>query len=118
AMTLSQPEIASYAAATIAAGHAPNPTVVSSGREKTYALVVEGGGLRGAFCAGVLEALHHLAPTAPSHVYATSAGAPSAAYLATGQIELAIRLWETRTHASHLVSPRHWLKGRPLMDID
>jgi predicted patatin/cPLA2 family phospholipase len=105
-MTLSQCEILTA------------PDQQPGGREIRYALVVEGGGLRGAFCAGVLEALHHLAPNPPSHVYATSAGAPSAAYLATGQINLAIRLWETRTHASHLVSPRHWLKGRPLMDID
>ncbi len=116
-MTLSQSEFAHYEP-DIATGNASQAAPVSSEREKTYALVVEGGGLRGAFCAGVLESLHHLAPSAPSHVYATSAGAPSAAYLATGQIELAIRLWETRTHASHLVSPRHWLRGRPLMDID
>lgn len=92
------------------------PLIPSRARARV-ALVVEGGGLRGAFCAGVLAAWDRLA-IRPSAVYATSAGAPSAAYLATGQIDLAIRLWETRTHAHHLVSPMHWLRGRPLMDID
>jgi predicted patatin/cPLA2 family phospholipase len=87
-------------------------------RPRKLALVVEGGGLRGAFSAGVLAAWNHLVPRQPDFIYATSAGAPSAAYLATGQIDLAIRLWENRTHAGHLVSPLHLLKGRPLMDID
>ncbi len=81
------------------------------------ALVIEGGGLRGAFCAGVLAAWDRLAPR-PDAIYATSAGAPSAAFMATGQIDVAIRLWETKTHAHHLVSPTHWFKGRPLMDVD
>jgi predicted patatin/cPLA2 family phospholipase len=85
---------------------------------RRVALVVEGGGLRGAFSAGVLAAWDRLAPRPADFVYATSAGAPSAAYLATGQIDLAIRLWENRTHAHHLVSPMHLFKGRPLMDID
>lgn len=96
----------------------PNPPNPPSNRLPRLALVVEGGGLRGAFCAGVLAAWDRLAPRRPDCIYATSAGAPSAAYLATGQIDLAIRLWENRTHASHLVSPLHWLEGRPLMDID
>ncbi|HEX2735049.1 MAG TPA: patatin family protein [Polyangiaceae bacterium] len=86
--------------------------------QRKISLVVEGGGLRGAFCAGVLAAWDRLAPRPPDFIYATSAGAPSAAYLATGQIDLAIRLWENRTHAHHLVSPLHLFKGRPLMDID
>lgn len=81
-------------------------------------LVVEGGGLRGAFCAGALSALDRLGYPRPDAIFATSAGAPSAAYLATGQIDRAVRLWENRTHAGHLVSPLHWLRRRPLMDID
>jgi predicted patatin/cPLA2 family phospholipase len=81
-------------------------------------LVVEGGGLRGAFCAGALATLDRLGYKRPSAVFATSAGAPSAAYLAAGQIDRAVQLWENRTHAGHLVSPLHWFKRRPLMDID
>lgn len=86
--------------------------------KRRIALVVEGGGLRGAFSAGVLGAWDRLSPRPADFVYATSAGAPSAAYLATGQIDLAVRLWENRTHAHHLVSPMHLFRGRPLMDID
>jgi predicted patatin/cPLA2 family phospholipase len=81
-------------------------------------LVIEGGGLRGAFCAGALEALDRMGYPRPTTVFATSAGAPSAAYLGTGQIQRAVQLWENRTHAHHLVSPWHWVKRRPLMDID
>jgi predicted patatin/cPLA2 family phospholipase len=94
-----------------------SPAAQPSPRRKV-ALVVEGGGLRGSFSAGVLAAWDRLSPRRADFVYATSAGAPSAAYLATGQIDLAIRLWENRTHAHHLVSPMHLFKGRPLMDID
>lgn len=90
-------------------------------RERAIArsiLVVEGGGLRGAFCAGALEALDRMGYARPDAVFATSAGAPSAAYLRTGQIHRAVQLWENRTHAHHLVSPWHLVKRRPLMDID
>jgi predicted patatin/cPLA2 family phospholipase len=81
-------------------------------------IVVEGGGLRGAFCAGALQALAPLLPRPADYVFATSSGAPSAAFYALGQIDRAVRLWERWTHASHLVSPRHLLRGRPIMDVD
>ena len=98
------------------------PAVLLNGKSSLSrprtAIVVEGGGLRGAFCAGVLSTLHRIGIRLPDYLLGTSAGAPSAAFMATGQIENAIRLWENHTHASHLVSFRHLLKGRPLMDID
>ncbi len=86
-------------------------------RNKT-ALVLEGGGLRGAFSAGVVATLHHRLDIKPDYIFATSSAGPSAAFFATGQTEVAIRLWENRTYASHLISPLHLLKRRPLMDID
>lgn len=84
---------------------------------KRRILVLEGGGLRGAFTAGVLEefcrrGVHF------DRIYATSAGAPSAAYSIAGQIEDAIHIWEHRTHGSQLVSPAHLFKKRTLMDIE
>ena len=94
----------------------PAPTASSS--SPRTALVLEGGGLRGAFAAGVVAALDRLHSVRPDYAFATSAAGPSAAFLATGQIELAIRLWENRTHASHLISPLHLLQRRPLMDVD
>jgi predicted patatin/cPLA2 family phospholipase len=93
-------------------GHARPPSRLRS------VLVIEGGGLRGAFCAGALEALDRLGHARPEALFATSAGGPSAAYLRTGQIHRAVQLWENRTHAHHLVSPWHLVKRRPLMDID
>lgn len=85
---------------------------------RTLGIVVEGGGLRGAFCAGALQALAPLLPRPVDYIFATSSGAPSAAFFALGQIDRAVRLWERWTHASHLVSPRHLLRGRPIMDVD
>lgn len=82
------------------------------------AIVLEGGGLRGAFCAGVMATLDRQLARRPDFVCATSAAGPSAAFLTTGQIDVSIGLWENRTHAGHLISPAHWFKGRPLMDVD
>jgi predicted patatin/cPLA2 family phospholipase len=85
---------------------------------RSLTLVIEGGGLRGAFCAGVLSELESPLRGLVARLYGASAGAPSAAYFATGQIQRAIQIWGDHTHADELVSPKHWLKGRPLMDID
>lgn len=85
---------------------------------RKLAIVVEGGGLRGSFCAGALQGLASVLPRPPDYIFATSSGAPSAAFFALGHIERAIHLWEHWTHASHLISPRHLLHGRPIMDVD
>ncbi len=86
--------------------------------ERKLAIVVEGGGLRGSFCAGALQSLAQVLPRKPDYIFATSSGAPSAAFFALGDIDRAIHLWENWTHASHLISPRHLLHGRPIMDVD
>ncbi len=80
-------------------------------------LVLEGGGLRGAFVAGVLAEFEREGLRF-SHVYATSAAAASAAYLLAGQIEGALRIWKDRTHGEQLISALHLLRGRGLMDIE
>lgn len=79
-------------------------------------LVVEGGGLRGAFGAGVLAELAGHFPI--EACYATSSGAPSAAYLLTNQIRDAVRIWEEFTSGSQLVAPGRLLRGASLMDLD
>jgi predicted patatin/cPLA2 family phospholipase len=81
-------------------------------------LVLEGGGLRGAFVAGALAELEGAASLRFSHVFATSAAAASAAYLISGQIDRAVSLWKDRTHGAQLISARHLLRGRGLMDIE
>ncbi|MEY2932068.1 MAG: hypothetical protein RL033_2817 [Pseudomonadota bacterium] len=67
--------------------------------------------------AGALAELSTSPEVSFSHIFATSAGAASAAYLITGQIERAVQIWTDRTHGGQLISPRHLLAGRGLMDI-
>lgn len=81
-------------------------------------LVVEGGGLRGAFSAGVLAELARDGSLRLDACYATSSGAPSAAYLLTGQIEDAVRIWQDFTSGSQLIAPGRLLRGKSLMDLD
>jgi predicted patatin/cPLA2 family phospholipase len=81
-------------------------------------LVLEGGGLRGAFVAGALSELNLAGRLEFSHIFATSAAAASAAYMVAGQIERALAIWRDRTHGAQLISPRHLLRGRGLMDIE
>lgn len=80
-------------------------------------LVLEGGGLRGAFVAGALGELAGC-DLRFSHIFATSAAAASAAYMVAGQIDRALEIWRERTHGGQLISPRHLLRGRGLMDIE
>ncbi len=89
-----------------------------TGTGEASTLVVEGGGLRGAFGAGVLSELAARGEARFDDVVAVSSGAPTAAYLVTGQAADGLRIWEDHTHGAQLISPRNWLKASPLMDID
>jgi predicted patatin/cPLA2 family phospholipase len=84
----------------------------------TTALVIEGGGLRGAFSAGVAAELAASGLRAFDDIVAVSSGAPTAAYLAAGQPEDAVAIWRGYTHGSQLIAPSNLSRGRPLMDID
>src|ERR1700691_5879954 len=82
------------------------------------ALVIEGGGLRGAFSAGVAAELAAAGVPAFDDIVATSSGAPTAAYLATGRVDDGIAIWRGYTHGAQLIAVRNLTRGRPLMDID
>ena len=84
----------------------------------TTALVIEGGGLRGAFSAGVAAELAAAGISAFDDIVAVSSGAPTAAYLAAGQPEEAVAIWRGYTHGAQLIAPWNLSRGRPLMDID
>jgi predicted patatin/cPLA2 family phospholipase len=81
-------------------------------------IVIEGGGLRGAFAVGALDELDRALQVRPAHVFATSSGAPSAAYYATGQIADGVRIWEQHTHGSQLIDLGNLLRPAPVMKID
>jgi predicted patatin/cPLA2 family phospholipase len=81
-------------------------------------IVIEGGGLRGAFAVGVLDELDRVLPVRPAHVFATSSGAPNAAYYVTGQIADGVRIWEQHTHGSQLLDFGNLLRPDPVMKID
>jgi predicted patatin/cPLA2 family phospholipase len=90
---------------------------VREGEEK-LGIVIEGGGLRGAFAVGALDELDRVLPVRPAHVFATSSGAPNAAYYATGQIADGVRIWEQHTHGSQLIDFGNLLRTAPVMKID
>jgi predicted patatin/cPLA2 family phospholipase len=87
-------------------------------RANSLGIVLEGGGLRGAFAVGVLEELDRVLPVRAAHVFATSSGAPNAAYYATGQIADGVRIWEQHTHGSRLIDFGNLLRPAPVMKID
>ena len=82
------------------------------------ALVMEGGGLRGAFGAGVLDELARQGTPAFDDLVAVSSGSPTAIYYATGQAAAGTRIWRHHTHSAQLIAARNLLAGRPIMDID
>jgi predicted patatin/cPLA2 family phospholipase len=94
---------------------AENPSLTAN---TNTVLVLEGGGLRGAFVAGALGELAGCEGLRFSHIFATSAAAASAAYMVAGQIDRGLQIWRDRTHGAQLISARHLLRGRTLMDIE
>jgi predicted patatin/cPLA2 family phospholipase len=82
----------------------------------TRALVVEGGGMRGAYAAGALVGLLQSSPE-PDAMYASSSGACSAAYLAAHQPE-GVTIWKDHLHGSRLLRASNVLRGRPYLDLD
>jgi predicted patatin/cPLA2 family phospholipase len=82
----------------------------------TRALVVQGGGMRGAYAAGALTALFE-ETQGYDHVWATSSGAASAAYLLAGQPE-GLDIWKDHLHGRRLIKPLRYLSGRDFLDLD
>lgn len=79
-------------------------------------LVVQGGGMRGIYCMGVLAALEEMGFTACfDHVAGASAGALTAAHFITGQARYGVE-----TYVRHLSNRRfvHLLRVRKQLDID
>src|SRR5581483_1480122 len=80
------------------------------------ALVVEGGGMRGAYAAGALVGLDAAGERFDA-VYASSSGACSAAYLHARQPE-GLRIWQEHLDGAKLLRARNLLVGRPYLDLE
>jgi predicted patatin/cPLA2 family phospholipase len=83
----------------------------------TTALVVEGGGMRGAYAAGAIVELVQNQRRTYDAIWATSSGAASAAYAVTRQPE-GITIWRDHLHGRRLVNPWRLLAARPALDLD
>lgn len=87
--------------------------------EKKSALIVEGGGLRGAYVVGVLRVLHEFGGARQfDSIYAVSSGVFAATYFATDQVEEMESTWRNLVHGSRLVKYVNILKRKPVLDLD
>lgn len=84
----------------------------------TRTLLLEGGGLRGAFAAGVVDELVQQNVGRFDDIIAVSSGAPTAAYLAMDQMAECLRVWMNYTHGTQLIAWRNLVRGRRFLDVD
>lgn len=89
-----------------------------SRKEKISALVVEGGGMRGVFSAGVLDAFGG-AGFDPFDLYlGVSAGACNLASHLAGQYGRNYHIYSTYSVTPEFISLKKYLKGKHFMDLD
>jgi predicted patatin/cPLA2 family phospholipase len=82
------------------------------------ALVVEGGGMRGAVSGGMVLALGELGfALGFDAAYGSSAGALNALWLISGRVETGIPTWVDPKWADELIRRRRLLLGRPVVDV-
>ena len=82
------------------------------------ALVVEGGGMRGAVSGGMALALDELGlRDAFDAAYGSSAGTLNAMWLVSGRVREGIPTWVDPRLVHELINPRRLLRGGPLVDI-
>lgn len=82
------------------------------------ALVIEGGGSRGVYSSGMVQALEELGLAGVfDAVYGTSAGAINGAWLLCGRAATGMRSWTDATIMRRVVDPVRILRGRPVFDL-
>jgi predicted patatin/cPLA2 family phospholipase len=82
------------------------------------AVVIEGGGMRGAISGGMALALDELGLAgAFDAAYGSSAGALNAMWLASGRASAGLRTWTDADWMSFLIRRRRVLAGRPILDV-
>ncbi len=83
------------------------------------ALVVEGGGLRGAFPAGVLQVLlARFGADAFDGIFAVSSGVFASTFFIAGQGAEMEAIWRDRVCGNQLVDHRNWFTGKPVLRLD
>lgn len=83
------------------------------------ALVVEGGGMRGAVSGGMALALDELGLSgAFDAAYGSSAGALNAMWLVSGRVRDGIPTWTDPSLVHELIRPRRVLRGGPVVDVE
>ncbi len=96
--------------------HAQRPLSSEPSRPKT-ALIVEGGGMRGAWAAGALAALREFEHDPFDLVVAVSSGACSAAYFVANVFERGLSIWTKWVCGGRVLHVSNWLRFRPLVDL-
>ena len=82
------------------------------------ALVIEGGGMRGAVSGGMALALHDLGlGDAFDDAYGSSAGTLNAMWLVSGRVREGIPTWVDPTLVGTLIDRRRALRRRPVVDV-
>ena len=87
--------------------------------EVKTALVVEGGGLRGAFPVGVLQVLlARFGADAFDGIFAVSSGVFASTFFVAGQGAEMEEIWRHRVCGNQLVDHRNWLTRDPVLRLD
>jgi predicted patatin/cPLA2 family phospholipase len=82
------------------------------------ALVIEGGGMRGAVSGGMTVALHELGlADAFDAAYGSSSGSLSAMWFVSGRLDDGIPTWTDPGFVDALIRPKRALRGRPVVDM-
>jgi predicted patatin/cPLA2 family phospholipase len=83
------------------------------------ALVIEGGGMRGVVCGGMVAALESLGLTrAFDEVVGCSAGAVAGAFFVAGQAAFGTRIFYEEINNNQFIDKRRLLLGRPVVSVD
>ena len=83
------------------------------------ALIVEGGGLRGAFAVGALRVLlQRLGPDYFDAVHAVSSGVFAATYYVANQGNEMEATWRDRVYGNQLVNYSGIVRGKPILQLD
>jgi predicted patatin/cPLA2 family phospholipase len=99
---------------TASSGNGSLPDLLGS--DRSCALVVQGGGMRGVYSASVLAELHRVGHGDRFEaIYATSAGALNAAVLLSGQAPLGLGIYFDELSGLRFINP---LRPRCLLDLD